>query len=215
MRKLKLVSILIVTVLIGAGVASVSVAEKLQDNITLDLEQFITNVHPHINIADQNITIKVNVSESGNNTFYRVDDELKIDLLVNDNTTREMLYLYPRGVFYGAFAYRSITDVVKEGILQNRAYPGADKFLKRLIPIKDFGFTSVKEAIISRGVSDNITIDLDYSLSEDSYLNGETLTFTLAVMGLNPGNANGVSEDGIGQIIEHQKVELTVSYEEL
>ncbi|RLF50268.1 MAG: hypothetical protein DRN24_06825, partial [Thermoplasmata archaeon] len=60
--------------------------------------------------------------------------------------------------------------------------------------------------------SDNITVNLSYSISNMTFENGENLTMHIWVMGFLPGNVNGVIK-GL-PIIGHKVVNLNVEYKE-
>jgi len=215
MNKTKITSIMIVSLLVGLGTLAICGAEELDGNIVLNIEQWQGNVHPNLSFENQSVTFKVNISEKNNNTVYRVEDELKISLNVTDNSGREIILL-PRGIFYRIVATRSILDVIKEGLgFLSNPYPGADKFLKRWRPISSINFVRIKSTVFNPKAADNITLELDYSISNETYLSGENLTMSIAVMGYRPGDINGLSDEGIGRIIDQVKINLEVFYEEL
>lgn len=210
MKKIKIISMLIATLFISSAIASISGAEELEGDINAEVKGFLGVVSPGINITNQSVTFLVNVTEppgDPENNSYKVEDELIIDLKINDTTKRE-IFLLPRFVYHRIVCARDLSDAL--------ALPKSiGGLFERWFPIKvPFGQAPVVNTLGGGQKATNISIKVDYKITNETFHEGENLTMRILVMGMLPWDVNGLSEEGIGRIIGHKIVNLEVSYVE-
>lgn len=204
MNKTKIVSMVVVSLLIGLGAVNFAGAANLNGKVEADVNDWVGIVTPHITLENQSITLKVNVSGEGENTTYIVEDELYIELNSTDASGREQ-FIMPRSIFYSAIATRNIFDAGLLPIMTifNRMFP-----IRELIKSKN-----VVDSMLGGEKDTNITIAANYEILNTTFDEGENLTLHLYVMGLMPGETNGLSE-GL-PIIAHKVITLEITYEEM
>lgn len=204
MKEIKILSIVVVSLLIGIGATNFAGAVDLNGKVEAEVDSWVGIVTPHITLDNQSITLQVNVTEDGENSSYIVEDELVIELNTTDNSGRET-FIMPRSVFYSAVATRNIFDA---GILPIMS------LLDRVLPIRELiRSTNVVDSMLGGEKDTNITIPANYEITNTTFEEGENLTLHLYVMGLMPGETNGVV-DGL-PIIDHKVITLEITYEEL
>lgn len=202
MNKIKIVSIIIVSMLIGLSATSLISAEKIDEKIDVEVKDWIGVVYPSVSIENQSVTFLVNITTIDNKTKYKVQDDLIIDLNITDNSGRDSFF-FPRSLTYCAVLSRKINDVGLFPLqgLRNRLFAHTEFF----------STVNVVDSTIGGGKANNITLTLRYSISEATYNNsGENLTLNLYIMGILPGDTNGVTD--LIPIIIKEKVELEVNY---
>ena len=202
MNKTKIISVMIVTLLLGMGLSSMSGAEEMDGSINTVVEEYIGVVYPHIEIDNEtSITLKVNITDDGDNTSYHVEDTLQIPLEIADNTDRGT-FIFPRAIFYSV--------LIRRPIFQIGASP--EKILKSLFPVfQPFDTARVTNSTFGPK-EEYLNISIDYYITNDTFYSGENLTMNLLVMGVLPGEVNGIGE--MLPIVDHKQVTLVVSYEE-
>jgi len=196
MKKMKVVSIIIVTILIGAGVTSISVAQPLDGEIDVEIREILGLVAPVINLKNEsNVTFVAESSGDENETYYRVNDTLEISLDVTDNSGKES-YIFPRPVFYTAVIFRKPKITLKGG------------FFKRMLPTFEIlKSVNVVNASLGKNQTDFIQLKVNYSVADIS--GTEQMTLHLLCFGIPPGDANGI--EGI-HVVDYKKVTLNVDY---
>jgi len=198
MSKIKILSILVATLFVCTTVASISGAEELTGNIEVEISQWIGLVSPVINITENQtgLSLKVDVDENGSAT---VNDNLTIKINVTDNSGREVIpFLIPRSVFCSVI------------ILNNDAGFPLIGFLKRFIRARVSPFSLSGEGRIDVRDGDTLlNVSMNYPIANTTLM--ENMTMHIIVMGVLPGNINGL--DGI-PIISYMKVNLgAVAYD--
>jgi hypothetical protein len=84
----------------------------------------------------------------------------------------------------------------------------------RLFPIREFiKSKNVVDSMLGGEKDTNLTIPVNYEISQDTFNTSENLTMHIYLMGFMPGEANGLS-DNI-PIIAHKAITLEVTYEEM
>jgi len=208
MHKIKTISVMIAVMFVCVAFASLSGAEyTLEGKIEGKVSGFAGVVSPDVNLTEnQSVTLSVDITTEDNVTMYFVNDSLRIDVNITDESGRAMFFL-PRSVYYGVIITRSFSDA---GLLKEETWE--DGFIKRLFPAKAFGALNAVDSLLGEKDT-NITIELDYSVSNSTYQSGgENLTMHIIVMGFLPGDVNGVDDEGVGRVVEHKKVNLEVKY---
>jgi len=204
MNKIKIASIVIVGLLIGIGSTNFVGAADLDEEISVEVKNWAGVVTPDINIGNQSVTLMVNVTDDGENVTYFVEDELFIDLNSTDNSGREM-FILPRSIFYSVIATRGISDA---GLLPLTG------FFNRLFPIRELiKSKNVVDSMLGGEKDTNITVAANYEISNTTFLDGENLTMHIYIMGLIPGEVNGLADNV--PIIGHKVITLEVSYDEI
>ena len=140
MKKLKIVAMLIVAMLVGLTATTISGAVELNANIKVKVNGFIGVVSPEINITtyeqgNQTVSFLVNVSEPigepVENFKYTVEDELKINLEIIDESNRPS-FILPRFMLYRVALVREIGDAIalpkKIGSIMDRLTPAKVPF---------------------------------------------------------------------------------------
>lgn len=183
----------------------------LDGGIDVKLDGFIGVVSPVINITEdqenQTVTFLVNVTEdpeNPENSTYDVEDELRINLTITDESGRAS-FLLPRSLIYGYIFVRDPSTVPIRPIFG---------YLKRLFPVRKLlNSVPVADTLLGSSKADNITIPISYSLANTTYEAGsENMTLHIFTMGFLPGNSNGFSEKL--PIVDHVKINLEIHYEE-
>jgi len=204
MNKIKITSIVVVSLLIGIGAANFAGAVSLTGRVEADVNNWIGVVTPNITLNNQSVTLIVNITTDGENTTYVVEDELFIELNSTDNSGREQ-FIMPRSIFYSVAVIRNPLDA---GLL-----PISGLF-RRILPILEpLKSRNVADSMIGGEKHDNITIPANYEISNTTFEEGENLTMHIYVMGFIPGEVNGLAENI--PIIAHKKITLEVSYEDM
>ena len=211
MKRKNIVSVLMVGLFLGTALVPISGAVELNADIDIVVSNFIGLVSPKINVSteaqrNQSLELLVNVTEpvgDPDNNSYIVEDELKININIVDDTARKSIpFVIPRLIFYRAIVARDIKEAFK--------LPGS--LLKNWMPIKvPFASKPVVNTIKGTAAT-NITIPVYYHLTNDTfYSGGENFTLYLTVMGFLPGNTYGFLDGGI-PILDRQVINLEVSY---
>ena len=197
---MKILSILVATLFVCSAVASISGAEEIDGNIEVEITQWIGLVTPILNITENQtgLTLKVdriegNASANESDT-YRVNDTLSIKINVTDNSERgDIPFLMPRSVFASVIILNADTGL----------FPLIG-FLKRFIRARVSPFSLGGEGRINvLGGDTLLNVSMSYPISNTTIM--ENMTMHVIVMGVLPGNINGL--DGI-PIISHVKVNL-------
>jgi len=205
MNKMKITAVMIVSMLIGMGLASISTAEELDGEIKATVEDYIGVVYPELLIDNSSITLKVNVTDDEGNLTYMVEDVLSIPLNVTNETGREN-FIFPRSIFCSVVVRRSILDAKILPMLP------ISNLLKRLFPVlKPLQTVNVLGGTLG-AADDMFNITMSYPISNTTFEEGENLTMTLIAMGFLPGEVNGVAESI--PIIAHKTITLEITYEE-
>jgi hypothetical protein len=183
MNKIKITSIMIVTMFIGMGAASMCRAgETLNGEIKVEVKELIGLVYPTINLVNQT-NMPILVTRTLNDTTHTytnvVNDSLVIKLNITDNSGRE-IFLLPRTMFYMVFLVRKGEPLSPIG-----------SYFRRLMPIRTFGSVNVVNSTLGLRAT-NITIPLNYRISNDTFNAGENLTVKVLAMGFLPGTVDGV-----------------------
>ena len=200
MNKIKIMSIMIVAMFIGMGATSICGAETLNGEMKVKVTDWIGIVSPKMEFGNQSVTF--DVEKVKNETFYKVNDTLKINLNITDSSGRE-LYIMPRSMFYGVIMYRKISEAKISPLtgLLNRLFP-----VRRLLKS-----VNVVNSTLGGKKDNNITIPLKYTITNETFNNkGENLSMMVYVMGFLPGNLDGM--EGV-PIIAHKTITLNISYD--
>lgn len=204
MNKVKITSVVIVSLLIGIGATNFAGAVSLTGRVEADVSKWVGIVTPNITLGNQSVTLLVNITEDGENTTYVVEDALFIELNSTDTSGREQ-FIMPRSIFYSVAVIRSPLDA---GLL-----PIGGLF-KRILPILEpLKSRNVVDSMIGGEKHDNITISANYEISNTTFEDGENLTMHIYIMGSIPGEVNGLAESI--PIIAHKKITLEVSYADM
>lgn len=209
MNKLKIISILITLMLVSVTIASIGGAEQLDGNIEVEIARASGVVNTNLNITNnQSTTIKVTVKGDGENTTYHVNDTLVIDLNITSNTGRQMPFTFPRSIIYGYIVSRSIYDFSLLG-----------QKVKLFPSLKLFGSVNVADSLLGGEQENKIIINLNYTISNTTFEDGENLTINLFVMGIFPGEVTGSSHGAFPipllVFIGREVINLEVSYLEV
>jgi len=200
MSKIKILSILVATLFVCSAVASISGAEEIDGNIEVEISQWIGLVTPILNITENQtgLSLKVdkiegNVSANETDT-YRVNDTLSIKINVTDNSERgDTPFLIPRSVFTSVIVLNDDT-----GLFPLRG------FLKRFIRARVSPFSLAGEGRVDVRYGDVLlNVSMDHFIENGTMM--ENMTMHITVMGVLPGNINGL--DGI-PVIQHMKINL-------
>lgn len=204
MTKIKTISIMIAAMFVCVAFASIGGAEyTLDGSVDVEITQYFMGlVHPHINLENEsNISFIAEAVTDDNLTYFRVNDSIVIDLDITDNTGRENIY-FPRTLMYSVVLVRNDAKLLP-------LFPLADAF-KRIFPVIEIGKSvNVVNSQFGENKSDTIEIPVHYTIANDSVIGTENMTLHLVVMGMLPGDINGVS--GL-KIVEYKKIALTVDY---
>ena len=205
MSKLKLMSAFtaaLLLLIIGASVGGAEV--ELEGNIAVEIDGFSGIVVPKLNMTNQSPTFNVEVEKYEDEDSYFVNDTLIINLDIDDNTGRDIIYLLPRSVYYGVIFNRPFSEAK---LL--KTHPWEDGIIGRLLPVRAFGGVPVVDSILGEK-NTSIKIDMKYSIRNETYnAGGETLTMYVFYMGFIPGDINGI--EGL-PIIGHDKITLDICY---
>ena len=210
MKKMKIISLTIAVMLVSVVAASVAGAERtLEGNIEVDVVGPSGVVNADLNITNnQSVTIGVDIETDGENITYSVNDTLIINLDAIDNSGRATFVL-PRSLLYSSVISRGLLDVKMMPILS---------LFGRLFPmLKLYSAVNVADSLLGGEKGNNISINLDYKISNTTYLNGENLTLNLFVVGFIPGGVTGSYNGGIIPLpgyMGREVINLEVAYEE-
>ena len=197
---IKMTAVMTIAMFLGASIAPICTAEELDGEIKATVELYVGVVYPELCIDNSNVKFKVNITGDKN---YTVEDVLTIPLNITDNSDRDV-FVFPRTIFYSVIIQRPVLDAKLLPLMG---------FFKRMFPVLKL----LKSVNVIGGMlgetQKSLNITLDYSLTNNTYLEGENLTMHLLVMGFLPGEVNGISK-GL-PIIEHKTINLKVTYEEL
>jgi len=202
MNKIKIMSIM--AIIISMSCASMVGAVKLPGDINVKIENTIGLVKPVINIDNEtpiDISLNVDIDGTGENITYHVNDTISINLAIEDTSGRDSFF-FPRTVAYSVIIMRNITSAKLLPI---------SGFFKRMFPhIELFKSVNVVNSTIAGIKQSQINISLDYYLTNNETYDGEQLTMYIFVMGILPGDVNGISSDI--PFVDHKKVTLIVDY---
>lgn len=210
MNKIKIISMLVIAMFLSLAFSTTGTAVDLQGGIDVSVTGFVGLVTPRINLTEeqlnQSVTFMVNITldpENPANNTYLVEDVLKINLNINDETNRTS-FILPRSVVYGILLIRDKSKIALRPIFG---------FLRRLIPVRElFQRVKVVDSLLGKKV-DNMTIPIEYNIDSATYENvTENTTLHIFTMGFLPGDADGIS--GKLPIIDHKKINLQVTYVE-
>lgn len=167
MKKIKMVCMLIVSIMIGASALS-SVNAAVIDEGSIDVtinDGLWGTVSPVINIPDEtSVTLKVNKI---NETTYEVDDELSIPLNINCDKSNVLI---PKWFITLIQARRGI----------------ADKKVQHSEVVSIYNGTIWYDGI----VPEMITANASYTISEETFTNGEKMKLDVFAVGLLPGSGS-------------------------
>lgn len=199
MKKVKIISIMIVTLLISIGAVSVSGTNTLDGHIDVEVTQFFMGlVHPRINLANESDIAFIAEPVTQNNlSFFRVNDSITIDLDVTDNSGKDE-YMFSRSVFYSAIIVRKPVINMKVGGYFKRMFP-AFELLK---PAK------VVSSTLGGNRTTEIVIPINYTIAKET-IEPEEMTLHFVTFGMLPGDINGI--EGL-HVISYKKVTLNVDY---
>jgi hypothetical protein len=222
MKKIKITTISIVAVLICFGASTITGAVELDGSIDVEIEHFYFGmVYPRICVENQSIELEVEVDTVDNQTTYRVNDTIEIDLDINDMTEREGWTL-PRSIIYSVVIVRrlSLRELFPLRGLINRAFPY----------MKLFGTVNLVNSTKGSNQSDKIILKLNYVVPRDQKpifkgkklgflddpdypITRENLTMYITMLGFLPGEVNGVGDQAFLKIVSHKKIALDVVYD--
>jgi len=213
MKKMKIVSMLIVAMFVGLAATTISGAEYLNADIKVKVEGFIGLVSPIVNATseeqkNQTVEFLVNVTEppgDEKNNSYKVKDKLIINITIDDTSDR--IFVLPRFVFCRVIVVRDLIDAIR--------LPGnLLSLFRRWQPIREpFRSVGVVDTFGGGQKATNISIDVDYEIINETFHNGENLTMYISVMGFLPGDVNGIL-DGELPIINKEIINLKVKYKD-
>lgn len=195
--KIKIISILITSVLIGIGAFSAS-GEFLDGDINVEITDSLGIVYPHIDLTNiSEIVFNPEFVEDGSDSYWEINETLDIALDVNDNSGRENFF-FPRSVVYSAMVIRKNVKIL----------PLAGLF-RRMIPVIVIGKSvNIVDSQLGKNKSITLTIPIKYTVYNESP-EPETMVLHLLVMGMLPGDLDGI--DGI-KWMEYKSIELSVNY---
>jgi len=197
----KIMSILIVSLFLSLGVTSVVTGNEVMDGaIDVEVREWSWNlVAPTINLEEnQSLTLNVEVETEDDTTTYFVNDTIQINLNVNREEGSERTLIFPRGLLYSVIVTRKVA--ISEWFKGVKIFP-----IRQLL-----GAATVVKGVLSGNATDSINITAQYTINEDRYNNGENLTMHLFVMGMIPGDIDGLS-DKI-PIVDYKKINIDVNY---
>jgi hypothetical protein len=209
MNKIKITSIMIVAMFIGMGAASMCRAEEtLNGEMKVEVSGWIGIVFPKIEFDNQSVTFDVEKETVENETFCNVNDTLKINLNITDNSSGGRKFILPRSMFYSIIMYRKPIKPI-EALFP--LFP-LSKMLSRIFPVKQLlKSVNVVNSTLGSKKDNNITIPLKYTITNETFnKKGENLSMMVYVMGFLPGDINGI--EGV-PIIAHKTITLNISYE--
>ena len=195
--KIKVISIMVVSILIGVGAFSAS-AEFLQGDIDVEITDTLGLVCPRRDLDNTSMVEFIpTYVDDGNDSYWEINSSIDISLNITDNSGRENFWL-PRSVMYTAILVRKDIKIL----------PLIGLF-KRMVPVRElFKTVNVVESQLGENMTDTISIPVQYNVYNDT-LGPETMTLHLFVMGILPGDVNGI--DGI-KVVEYKAIELQVDY---
>ena len=198
MHKIKTISVMIVFLLIGLGTVTTN-GQVLDGEIEIEVVDSIGVVYPDVNLGNENeFDFVAEFIEEENESYWEVNETISINLNITDNSGREN-FLFPRTLMYSAVLVRN----------DAKLSPLAGAF-KRIFPVIEIGKSiNVVNSQFGENKSDTIEIPVQYTLANDSVIGTENMTLHLIVMGMLPGDVNGI---GSLKIIEYKKMVLTVGY---
>jgi hypothetical protein len=202
MNKIKITSIMIVAMFIGMGATSICGAKEiLNGEIKVEVKEWIGLVYPTINLVNKT-NMPILVTRTLNDTNYTnvVNDSLVIKLNIIDNSGRK-LFLIPRTMVYMVFLVRKGEKLSPIG-----------SYFGRLIPKRAFGSVSVVNSTLGPRAT-NITIPLNYRISNDTFNAGENITVKVLAMGFLPGTVDGVIA-GFPLIVKAEFSLINIDYQE-
>ena len=205
MIKMKFISIILVSILIGAGISAVSAAD-LGGQIDVELTEFLLGaVHPRINLDNESsVSFLAELVEEDNSTYYQVNETLTINLAIEDNTDREQ-FIFPRLVICSAVLLRRPKFVAP--------FLGPNGYFKRWIAGRELLKTVnvVDSQFGGENKTDEIEIAVNFTIISETMPEPEEMTLIIATLGAPfPGDING--DEGLGRFIDHKKVTLDVTY---
>lgn len=189
MNKMKVISVLIISMLISVTAASITGAEELEGNIEVEITpDFLALVQPKINLTEnQSVTFKV--ENKGNQSF--VNDTLTINLSRIGNESEKETFFIQRAVFVGVVLARKFADI--------KIMPIAG-FFQRLFPVKQVASaTLIPGKLGNETVASCVNISINYEI--DNTTASENLTMHIIAIGFLPGGG------------EYKKINLSVTYD--
>jgi hypothetical protein len=201
MKKIKILSIMIISALIGTGIVSTSTAVQLDGQIDVEIRELFGLVAPIINIENTTVVFPAEPYDYKGTTQYYVNSTLEIELVVSDNSGRNdtfLPYLFGRPLFYSAFMWRMPKITLKGGFLQ--------RFIPTFVPLRT---VNVVNSTFGKDETTTIQLPVNYTIADAAVTETEEMTLHLLCMGMPPGDVNGIA--GI-KIISHKKIALDVSY---
>lgn len=197
MRKIKFISIMIVSILLGAGITSIATAQELDGEIEVDIKQTLGIVSPVINLENETtIELEAELIEEENSSYYRVNDSIEINLNVTNDMENENP-IFSRSVFYSAILIRKPVKIMPFGGI-----------FGRILPIFKVGIVPVIDSMLGKNASAQIELPLNYTIMGDT-LADEDMTLHLFTMGMLPGDVNGIN--GL-KVVDYHKVTITANY---
>ena len=198
MNEVKIISIFIGAIVLSVSAASMVGAVDLTGEIDVEVDGWLGVVTPIIGIDNQNLTLDAELV----NDTYTIDCNMTINLDIVDNSGRDTFY-FSRGVVYSVIIFRKGAKLFPLLGFVNRLVPHIELFKSAHVVDSQFGGGNQKQNCIN--------ISLNYDLpNNETYTNGEELTMNILVMGIFPGDVNGIADDL--PIIDHKTVTLTITY---
>ena len=202
MIKMKVITITIVSILLGAGITSVGIAQSLDGKIDVEVSKFLGLVKPVINLENESdVSFVVRPVGDENSTYYQVNDTIEINLDITDNSGRgdTLPFVFGRSIFCSAIIWRMPKITLQGG------------FFKRLIPtFVPLQIVNVVNSTIGKNKSTVIEFPLNYTIAEEvANSEGEQMTMHILCMGMIPDDVNGIGDI---KFISHKKVTINVGY---
>lgn len=198
MNKVKIISIFIGAIALSVSAASMVGAVDLTGEIDVEVDGWLGVVTPIIGIDNQNLTLDAELV----NDTYTIDCNMTINLDIVDNSGRDTFY-FSRGVVYSIIIFRKDAELFPLQGFVNRLVPHIELFKSVHVVDSQFGGGNQKQNCIN--------ISLNYDLpNNETFDNGEELTMHIFVMGIFPGDANGIADDL--PIIDHKILALNITY---
>jgi hypothetical protein len=207
MEKIKIFTMLVVTLFLGTALIPLCGAVELNGDVQVKVKEWLGIVSPKINVTNQSIDLLVNVTKKagdGNNDSYIVDDKIILNLDIQDKTGREFFFV-DRSMIYRIMLSRDIKYAM--------SLPGKlfNNWLPIKIPLKSVYVVNT----LSRAKASNISLRASFSITNETFHSGgENFSLYIATVGLLPGNVNGFL-GGNFPILDRKIIKLEVNYVEM
>ena len=218
----KIISLTIIAMFICIGLSNIAGADEFE-GVTLDgsvkvtISDYIGLVSPSMVFTEeqlnQSVEFFVDVIEDGENTTYMVNDTLRINLDVVNESGRSS-FIIPRSLYSSIWLQRESS---KPKLLPLRG------FLNRLFPVKViYDVRIIVDYMLGKNLfgkmygnkTDNITIPVNYEiLSQEDFENGESFNLHIFSWGSIPGDAGEGAIEKL-PVVAYTKIHLDVTYVE-